>query len=232
MKDQYFGDVNDYRKYGLLRILQADSPLRMLVAWMLTPGDERSDGRLTSYLEQPGRWERFDPELYRALAGFLSDRADRGVGQIEGTDLIPSATYFSELVPDDAPGRRRWVDGLRDAAGDRDLVFLDPDNGIEVKSRPPGRSDSSKYVYWSEIEMLWSAGVSLLIYQHIPRVRREEYVPRLAAELERHTSPALVRAFVTPSVLFLLAGQERHAAHLRSAADGVSARWGDQIRIW
>ena len=27
MKDQYFGDINDYRKYGLLRALQAGSGL-------------------------------------------------------------------------------------------------------------------------------------------------------------------------------------------------------------
>ena len=39
MKNQYFGDVNDYRKYGLLRALQGEGSLSTLVAWMLTPDD-------------------------------------------------------------------------------------------------------------------------------------------------------------------------------------------------
>ena len=36
MKDQYFGDINDYRKYGLLRVITASSGLQLLVAWMLS----------------------------------------------------------------------------------------------------------------------------------------------------------------------------------------------------
>jgi hypothetical protein len=39
MKNQYFGDINDYRKYGLLRMLHSTGDGRLLVAWMLTPDD-------------------------------------------------------------------------------------------------------------------------------------------------------------------------------------------------
>ena len=34
MKDQYFGDINDYRKYGILRALQSKGQRTLLVAWM------------------------------------------------------------------------------------------------------------------------------------------------------------------------------------------------------
>lgn len=44
MKGQYFGDINDYRKYGLLRALQSSGEGSLLVAWMLTPDDGRPDG--------------------------------------------------------------------------------------------------------------------------------------------------------------------------------------------
>ena len=40
MKNQYFGDINDYRKYGLLRILSTYGPIKTAVCWMLTPDDE------------------------------------------------------------------------------------------------------------------------------------------------------------------------------------------------
>jgi hypothetical protein len=48
MKNQYFGDVNDYRKYGLLRALQSTWNGSLLVAWMLTPDDGGRDGRFRS----------------------------------------------------------------------------------------------------------------------------------------------------------------------------------------
>jgi hypothetical protein len=40
MKDQYFGDINDYRKYGLLRILSGmrcsgQSNISAAICWML-----------------------------------------------------------------------------------------------------------------------------------------------------------------------------------------------------
>jgi hypothetical protein len=41
MKDQYFADINDYRKYGLLRIL--GEGLRVGVCWMLTKPDGSGD---------------------------------------------------------------------------------------------------------------------------------------------------------------------------------------------
>jgi hypothetical protein len=44
-------------------------------------------------------------------------------------------------------------------------VFVDPDNEIEVPSKPVGRKGSSKYVTWSEIKELWKLDCSILIYQ-------------------------------------------------------------------
>ena len=56
MKDQYFGDINDYRKYGILRALQSKGLGTLLVAWMLTPDDSSRDGEFRSYLEDPATW--------------------------------------------------------------------------------------------------------------------------------------------------------------------------------
>ncbi len=42
MKNQYFGDVNNYRKYGLLRRLAGDGEVSIGICWMLTPNDHQS----------------------------------------------------------------------------------------------------------------------------------------------------------------------------------------------
>jgi hypothetical protein len=71
MKDQYFGDVNDYRKYGLLRALAGVSGLPLGICWMLTARDGRSDGEFRRYLDQAIRCRRHDPQAtclrYRQL---------------------------------------------------------------------------------------------------------------------------------------------------------------------
>lgn len=163
MKDQYFGDVNDYRKYGLLRAIVDATGARICVAWMLTPDDGRTDGLFTSYLRDRDR-ARHDPDLHRWLSAHFENNRPRKVAAIEGTGLIPRSKYFSRTVPDAAQVRREWFAELRQAASDSDLVFLDPDNGLQTKSLSPGRKNSSKYLLWDEVRDLWQAGKSLIIY--------------------------------------------------------------------
>jgi hypothetical protein len=49
MKNQYFGDINDYRKYGLLRAF-AEAHLSVGVCWLLTADDAGGDGELRRLL--------------------------------------------------------------------------------------------------------------------------------------------------------------------------------------
>ena len=47
MKNQYFGDITDYRKYGILRVLES-AGIKTGVCWMLTPPNNKH-GNLTHY---------------------------------------------------------------------------------------------------------------------------------------------------------------------------------------
>jgi len=225
MKNQYFGDINDYRKYGLLRALQSRGDGKLLLAWMLTPDDCGQDGGFRSYLEEPTKWRYFDPELYDGLSVLLQSAPTPQVSLIEGAGLLPRTMYYSEMAPDGSKDRNAWRKGLLRAASGVDLVFFDPDNGIEVRSKPVGRKESSKYVMWREIEGVWHVGCSLLIYQHFPREPREAFAERMAAELQRRTSAAFMHAFHTAHVLFLLAAQAQHAALFRMAVSSFLPHW-------
>jgi len=230
LKHQYFGDLNDYRKYGLLRALTSGSNLRLLIAWMLTPDDGRTDGRKIGYLNKPSKYERFDAELFRNLRHSLST-AERHVSLMETSNLLADAAYYSEVVPDARVGRARWFESLKTLAGGCDLVFLDPDNGLEVPTKPMGRQDSSKYVYWREIRELWGRGASLLIYQHFPRKKRSEFVAEGMNHLGQLPGAPLVEAFVTGNVVFLLAGQNHHTDDLRAGFARVQDSWSGQIKL-
>ena len=229
MKDQYFGDINDYRKYGILRALQSKGLGTLLVAWMLTPDDSSRDGEFRSYLEDPATWKCYDPELFAGLRSLMRSAPAPKVSFMEKAGLLPDTVYYSEVVPDKRGLRDAWRYGLLDSARNAELVFVDPDNGIEVPSKPIGRRGSSKYVTWQEIQALWQGGCSILIYQHFPRERREVFCKRMVLDLKRRTGAGFIEAFHTPRVLLLLAAQERHQSGVQEAALVLQQRWTGQI---
>jgi hypothetical protein len=227
MKHQYFGDENDYRKYGLIRALAGPGALSVGVCWMLTPEDKRNDGRFTEYLGRPAQ-RRHDPTLYDALNTAMATGV-RHLDQVGRFDLLPGARFHSAIVPDRRPKRAEYFDSALAALGGVDLLFFDPDNGIEVPSKPRGRKDSSKFLFWDEIEAAYDAGHSVLIYQHFPREARPRFVARMASALGARTGAADVVTFSTSRVLFLLAAQEGHVAALRLGTEAVARAWKNQI---
>ena len=67
MKIQYFGDMNDYRKFALLRLFARQAKYKVGVCWMMTEPDERQDGNNPSYRERPDLWRGYDPQLFDTL---------------------------------------------------------------------------------------------------------------------------------------------------------------------
>lgn len=216
MKEQYVGDVNDYRKYALLRLL-GRSGLRLGVCWMLTPNDGRSDGNKLSYLDQP-KQERHDPELFALLRRVRNEPGTRRLILIEGSEILPKAIFVNTIVPEPLFERQLWFKQASAALADTDLIFFDPDNGVEVGSVAKGRRNSSKYVYHDELAATYRAGHSLLIYQHFQRKERESFIRDVAGDLLRVAADAEVWAIRTSHVVFMLVVQPRHRPALSAAA--------------
>lgn len=230
MKNQYFGDINDYRKHGLIRSIIQSANVRALIAWMLTPDDGSLDGKFISYLENPNKWSHHDPILFWKLKELLDAHPERQVSLIHRTKLLPDASFFDFTIPDPAVERGTWFSSLTESARDHDFVFLDPDNGLEVKSKPYGRKNSSKYLYWREVEALWAHRKSVLIYQHYIRESRAEYTRRKLESLRVATPGSLVEAFSTPHVVFLMALQPPHQRFHKAIVNSVMASWEGQIQ--
>ena len=225
MKNQYIGDINDYRKYGLLRILAKTGIGSILVVWMLTSLDRKNDGAKTNYLQNPFKYAGFDKELYEKLKkirGNLDQNSKPPTTQsIEHGSIIPEARFFSDLVPDSKDTRMHWFSSLQKKIEHCDLIFLDPDNGIEVRSVKYGTKNSSKYVYWKELHVLWEKGKSILVYQHFPRIKRTEYMSARCRELSAITKGSSILSFKTGNVLFLLALQPEKRELILEIKKGV-----------
>lgn len=180
MQDRYAGDVGDFAKYGLLRQLVKPSAsgeeLRLAVLWYLVDDeDNNSDGKHVSYLRDE-RLRACDPALHDALKLMIQSN-NRNVATLERSGVLPGSTVFfsaglpsvyrrrqTDLSAIDA--RRQWFTSALEAIQGADLVFLDPDNGLEVASVPLSSAKASKHVYFDEITAIAERGQSVLIYHH------------------------------------------------------------------
>jgi hypothetical protein len=231
MKNQYFGDVNDYQKYSLLRRLGGNGKLRVTVCWMLTPDDTRSDGSRVGYLREPEIWREHDPVVFEHLREHVIRRGIRSVNVIEDVTVLPNCQFFGEAVEDDAEQRGAYFRRFLKFASGTDLVFFDPDNGLGVKSVPPGSRKSSKYVYWDEIARTYSAGHSILIYQHFPRKPRQPFLASLAKRFGALSGPRHMLSFTTSHVAFLLVPQENHQETLVQTAIQIERSFPGLISV-
>ena len=239
MKNQYVGDINDYRKYGLLRILSKLDKVRMAVCWMLTQDDQRSDGGKTAYLQKPDRWKDYDKELFDSLSQCLKDPKKRNVQWVKNAKILPDSTvFYSPWVPKNERKRKDYFSRLYkrlsappDSAPTCNLVFFDPDNGLEIKSKRRGRIGSCKYLYMDEIKRTFGRRFSLLIYQHFPREKRDLFIERRATELIELTQAKKVFSLRTGHTVFFLVPLPGFEDDFQGQCKKVTEVWGAEIQI-
>lgn len=230
MKNQYFGDENDYRKYGLLRLLTNCGTLDTGICWMLTEPDGRNDGGRISYLSKPTNWRRHDPDLYNALARIVQVDRCRDVTKADSSSILKGMSFQTSLIPHDRAARQRYFQETMHRFNRLDLIFFDPDNGIEVRSTPLGRKNSCKYIYWNELKEIFNAGHSMLIYQHFPFEKRKAFIEKRSGELARCLNAGEVHAYQTAHVVFFLVSQKRHIEYFHTRISDVNMKWEGQIQ--
>ena len=229
MKNQYFGDINDYRKYGILRTLQTGSGLPLSICWMLTPDDGGADGRKVAYLNDSDRWRGFDPEVFDHLQRAL--REDRRSIEVAKETFLGSALSHQDLISHRADDRIGYFARLIGKLSESGLVFFDPDNGMEVRSTAIGRRGAEKYLFWEELESVYRAGHSCLVYQHYSRVKRDVFIMDLVSKIRGRLGSPWVVTITTPHVLFLLAPQADHEQGLRNGLQRLGSGWKGEVFI-
>ena len=232
MKNQYFGDVYDYIKYGLLRQLNYCGKVSTVVCWMLTENDDRGDGQHVNYLQEPEVWRVYDPPVFDCLRTAVLDRQERNIGAVEESGLLLNTSFYSTLLTDSADERREYFDTFLEFARGKELVFFDPDNGLEVKSVKYGRKGASRYLFLREVSRAFCAGHSLLVYQHMPPKPRDPFINDLASSLMRETGSELVYVFCTRRVAFLLVPQMDHITWLAEIASRVQTNLSGLLDTW
>jgi len=192
MQDKYVGDVGDFGKYGLLKELtnpkEVDGHPKLVlgVNWYLVPNDERdNDGKHITYLTSNKKNEMLfrecDPDLYDKLK-YIVQKNMRSVKNVMEREVLPNGTIFydARLTFDGLSGigpaacarrlsyRNEWVEKGVNKLSECEIVFLDPDNGLQISSVKKHNKKGPKYVFFDEILPYWKNNhQSLIIYQHM-----------------------------------------------------------------
>ncbi len=195
MRHNYTGDEGDFTKYALLRTLSGGGRERVLaVNWYLTVHAEKNaHGNMRRHLETPDKWAMLDQDLLTRFVQVFSrvQREARHVGLLEDAQMVgPLTRFFHEPLPtgelptaDRMAAREAWHARALAATAGADIVFLDPDNGVEVASRGPRSKWRCKYATYAEIGDYLDRGQAVVCYQHERRVAWSALVPGLADEM-------------------------------------------------
>src|SRR5262249_7553931 len=104
----------------------------------------------------------------------------RSVRRIPKTNVLPPNTIFFDLpiMPLNQfrahraareAHRAKWLSRALVVVAACDLVFFDPDNGLETHCVRRHAPKAGKYVFWDELKPFWDRGQSLIVYNHLNR---------------------------------------------------------------
>jgi len=153
MQEKYFGDTHDFYKYYFLREISKDYSLG--IHWCLNPKEERkNDGNKVLTKKELKK----DEVLYK----ILEQHRHKSLKYIK--PYFPKNTkyydqklehYFMDFIYEE-----KAIEELKD----QDIIFFDPDNGIEVSSMK--NNEKYKFITYRLLVKFWNLGKSLIIYQH------------------------------------------------------------------
>lgn len=215
MQNKYVGDIGDYCKLGLLRWLSGvhlHSPqdkLTLGVCWYAVPDNfdpqGNRDGRHIEYLglshTQNGQIvEHIDSAQLSQLDCYLWESLRKAV--LSGRREIPvlesiirsgsPCVFHSTPLPTALDWRRRletrniWFKDVMDSVGNRDFLFIDPDNGLASEKMRPSSKVVIKHVLLDELKSLSElTRAGIVIYHHLGKhLSHENQIAVLKQRLE------------------------------------------------
>lgn len=201
MKNQYFGDNRDLFKYDLVyQIIQSGLVDHFTFIPMLTEPDNTKQGGNRNRDKAKAGTENKD--LVRFLNAF-EDKNKRDIKQLEtffkakdAITIYRSDKYFSHLRRDE------YFKKICDKLLSKSLVFVDPDNGLEI-----GRT-KEKHILYTEVKDLYNKSSILMIFQFLPRKNREIYFSDIREKVKRAVESIPLHISDNQIAFFFLAKDE------------------------
>ena len=224
MQERRFGSIGDFVKIAFLRHLKEGR--RLAVCWYLTgQGANRPlPEKHFAYLKRPGEFRNLAPEIFDTLKSVVESSAV-GLSYITALEsgVLSGAVFHHEQVPRRAALRKSWTTSLVDSVTKANLIFLDPDNGIQ------GRRLTPKHVALAEIAALRRQDRALVTVQHQSGQKLE--VRSIAERLKSIGCQRLeiVRFRLVSSQFYVIVDYD---SALDARISSFARKWGNWVKIY
>ncbi len=229
MQDGYVADGGDFGKYALLRGLcnishsEPGPSYRLGVVWYYVDGN--AIGKRIHY----EKYERCDPHLYEKLQRIR--REDRSVANVERSLILGGGTKFYRVPLNHKrkgakardEDRGRWLERAVSSMKGCQVVFLDPDNGLNPGSVEKHHIKGQLHAFFDEVARFIKRGQSVIIYQHQEhRGTTRGQIGRTLRQLDRiapsRSRPFAVWCHIGSARMYFIVPSRRLHRTLRSRA--------------
>lgn len=231
MQECFLGDIGDYLKYGFLRALvgyQTTGVLRLGVVWYaVRTSGTRANSRFR-YLDDE-TFLRYDPELFQSMRRVREQGAK--FEDVPQLGILPLDTVYVSDEVQSASTRGKWIEQILPRLHERQLVYLDPDNGIQFVGAP-----SRHHVTLQELALFLELQSSLVVYHHLNRRTSHshqvhELNDKLRPSCTDH-SIGLAWSKLGGGRVFVIAVRKNQPDKFKKLVDTiVKSAWKDQFRL-
>jgi len=225
MQSRHVGGIGDFGKFALLRHLMSGRQLAVCFCLSGADGEVRARTRHFDYLGQPDKFRHLAPDLFDKLAEFAASRATSPdpLFALRASGVLPDAIFVRHKVPRQTSLRPAWTELLVNSVSGADLVYLDPESGIQ------GNRLTNRHVALAEIAALRLKNRVLIIGHH--QSGRKAEVKYLADQVKSlgFDLVEIIRLRLVASHLFVILDQDET---MSEATATFVRRWGDWVRSY
>ena len=234
VKNQHFGDRNDFFKYDLaLALVEQVGALRAFTfVPMLTPDDEHADTNPTDYTA----FGKHRLGLHEYLMACVADPARRRVSSLKhymrrNQPKVRYRQHGDDAYITDVP-RESYFSGLSQVETASSVILVDPDNGFEVATT--SRATEHKYLRYAELAELYRAmgrDSVLLVYQRWPKMARDKAFAHVAGKIADQLPEAFGPVCLSSGSIgfFALVKDEPMLAEVQGVFDSYATSRGFEV---
>ncbi len=167
MQQRYLGDIHDFQKFIFIKFLSSALKKKIGLNWYLVNpkkiGEKevrKKDGEKRYFL-QKNEFKNIDRKIYEECVKLELVKFRNIKTFTKETHLNQYVCFFNKTIP--LLNREKWLDDSLIFFKKKDVIFLDPDNGLLKNNK--SKKISLKYVLVSEIETYLSKKKTVIFTQ-------------------------------------------------------------------
>ena len=236
MQDSYVGNIADFAKYALLRVLTGITTegecLSLGVVWYYNGPGEPGPVQRWDYLCDPDKHQTCDEDLFERLQVFTNPEK-RSISKVMDLGILGDAVPFCDDVS--RGPRADWLGSALERTEESCIVLVDPDTGLAPPSQQ-GRN-SPKHAYLHEVKPFVERRQTVVVYQSDWRRKkgdtRDHEMRRWRDELPNGLPLAAAPRIVgTAQCVFIVLAASEHVELIDGRLDEMlGTGWGRHFKL-